>query len=95
MSGKVFSFTQIDIPGDHSRSTSVIKITNAIPVGPSHSLLDGFLGNIYYQIANGVNKDVDKWSFRKEEGGVIHLEPELNGPAGLSMSTYSVTCQNS
>ena len=66
-----------------------------MPVGPSHSLLDGFLGNIYHQIANEVDKDVDKWSFRKEEGGVIHLEPELNGPAGLSLSTYSVTCQNS
>lgn len=95
MSGKVFSFTQIDIPGNHSRSTSVIKITNAVPIGPSHSLLAGFLGNIYLQIANEVNKDVDKWSFRKEEGGVVHLEPWLNGPEGLSMSTYSVTYQTS
>ena len=95
MSGKVFGFTQIDIPGDYSRPTSFIKITNAMPVGPSHSLLDDFLGNILHQIANEVDKDVDKWSFPKEEGGVIHLEPELNGPEGLSMSTYSVTGQNS
>ena len=95
MSGKVFSFTQIDIPGDHSRSTSVIKITNAMPVGPSHSILDGFLAHIYRQIANEVDKDVDKWSFRKEDGGVIHLEPQMYGPTGLSMSTYSVIYQNS
>lgn len=66
-----------------------------MPVGSSHSILDGFIGIIHFQIATEVRKDVDKWSFRKEEGGVIHLVPKLNGPEGLSMSTYSVTCQNS
>ena len=63
-------------------------------IRPSYNLLDGFLKNIYHQIANKVNKDINKWSFRKEEGEVIYLEPELNGPVDLFISTYSVTCQN-
>ena len=66
-----------------------------MPVGSSHSFLDGFLAEIHGQITNEVKKDMDKWSFRKEDGRVIPLKPRLNGPEGLSMSTYSVTCQNS
>ena len=66
-----------------------------MPVGSSHSILDGFLAHIYFQIKTEVGRDVDKWSFRKEDGGVVQLKPQINGPEGLSMSTYAVTYQNS
>ncbi|KAL9124058.1 MAG: hypothetical protein Q9175_008264 [Cornicularia normoerica] len=85
VSGKDFSFTQIIIPGYHSKSTSAIKVTNAMPVSAAHGILDGFIAEILSQINNEVSKDVEKWSFRNKDGKDIHLKPRMCGPGGLSI----------